>query len=258
MVTLLCFVAFLFVIRSPAVPTPEVVVQQVAPSPAETPTAIISTETPTLPTAAANASPTPTPFPSATSTRVVVETVLPTPTPTRANCANDIKDFGASGLITDEQIILYLQETIPVSHLDHCRAIQFTPVQAAVHGTPIAGNFIPVYREINVYGFQGQYQTGEQLLDTLIHEVGHNVHYNLRRDNFDLDVQWSTIYRESLKNYKANGSGFVSGYAASNKFEDFAESYMVYIRYPDLLLQYSPAKYEFLRREVFQGQEYNR
>jgi hypothetical protein len=82
------------------------------------------------------------------------------------------------------------------------------------------------------------------------HEVGHNVHYNLRIDNLEVASQWTELHQQD--------AGFVSDYARTNEYEDFAESYRVYVRQPELLQLYSPVKYEFMRLEVFAGQEYPR
>jgi hypothetical protein len=48
----------------------------------------------------------------------------------------------------------------------------------------------------------------------------------------------------------------VSDYARTDELEDFAESYMFYVRDPAVLRQASPEKYEFLRLELFAGREY--
>ena len=94
------------------------------------------------------------------------------------------------------------------------------------------------------------------LLDTLIHEIGHNVNFNIRRDNFDLDVEWRLMYEESNKTFPQDGKGFVTNYARTTKYEDFAESYRTYVRDPKSLLFFSPAKYEFMRDKIFNGREY--
>lgn len=247
-----CAAAFL-VTRTPAsepASTPGAMAQQPSPTPPLTPSS-----TPTPP---AMATPTQTPLPTPTSTRVVTVTVLPTPTPTRANCANDVSNFEASGLITSEQVRQYLHQAIPVTHLDNCRGIEYVHKHAAVRATPISGNIIPVYRQIYVYAVDPDKQGVEDLLVTLTHEIGHNVHYNIRRDNFELDVRWAELHRQSHDTFAREGLGFVSDYARTNKFEDFAETYKAYILAPEFLKLLSPDKYEFMRQEIFKGQEYLR
>lgn len=217
-----------------------------APAPTITPQPTPST-TPTL---AARLAPT------ATGTRVVQITVQPSPTPTRANCGSAVDNFGASGLITDAEVRDYLAQMIPAAHLDYCRGINYVPTLAKSHGNEISGNIIPVYRKIYVYALPPQLQKVDYLLDTLVHEIGHNAHMNIRRQNFDLDVQWTELYRQSQDMFAQNGTGFVSDYARTNKFEDFAESYRAYIRTPAILLDYNPAKYEFMQTNIFGGREY--
>ncbi|MCB0164331.1 MAG: hypothetical protein KDI79_08905, partial [Anaerolineae bacterium] len=227
-----CAVAFLFLgSTSPSETEPEVIARQAPAALAEAPLPPTATPLPTdtpLP-------PTGTPEPTATGTRVVTVTVPPTPTPTRANCEDDINNFEASGIITNEQVQDYLRRTIPLDHLENCREIRYVPRQAAAHGTAISGSFIPVYREIYVYANTASLRGADDLLDTLVHEVGHNVHYNIRRDNFALDVEWAGLYQDSLKTYRETGFGFVSTYAQTNKYEDFAETYMAYVRAPEIL-----------------------
>lgn len=231
----------------------EVVVQQAPPALANelaTPTPTSTPQPPDPPSATA------TPEATATSTRVVTSTVPPTPTPTRANCEDEINNFEASGLISNEEVKDYLRRTIPNEHLENCREIRYIPLEAAAHGTAISGSFIPIYREIFVYSNPTSTRGVDDLLDTLVHEIGHNVHYNIRRDNFDLDVAWSALHQASFKSAQETGLGFISTYAQTNKFEDFAETYMAYVRVPEVLKYYSMDKYEFMKQEVFNGFEY--
>lgn len=193
---------------------------------------------------------TPLPQPTALPTKVVVTTVQPTPTPTRANCINTISGFETSGLITSVEVQDYLRTTLPAGHLENCRAIRYINKPGGVHGQGMAGNFVPGYREINIYT-TGEYESATTILDTVIHELGHNVHNNIRLYNYDLDVAWATLYRDSQQD-----GTFVSDYAGVSKFEDFAESYMAYVRYARILQAVSPPKYEFMRQSVFDGREY--
>ena len=226
--------------------------------------AVAAAAQPPSPTPLPSPTSTPAPVPTATATppaspiptRVVTLTVQPTPTPTLANCLDDITNFGASGVITDEEVQQYLRETIPLTHLDGCRGIEYFHQAGSIHGTPIAGSIVPIYREIQVFAVDPQYQTSDQILDTVVHEIGHNVHKNIRANNFDLDSQWAVLYAESLESFARDSSGFVSGYAMSDKFEDFAETYRTYVRDPQLLQVLNIAKYEYMRVEVFSGREY--
>ena len=228
------------------IPAPPSSVEPATPTPALTPIPEPS------PTPEASTTPEPTP----TATLVVTVTVPASPTPTRAHCEDTINNFEASGVISNEEVKAYLRRTLPHEHLDNCREIRYVPLAAAAHGTAISGSFIPVYREIFVYSHPASLNGVDDLLDTLVHEVGHNVHYNIRRDNFDLDVTWSALHQASFKSAQETGLGFVSTYAQTNKFEDFAETYMAYVRYPDVLKTYNFDKYSFMKDEVFNGFEY--
>lgn len=247
-----CVTAFVF-LRAPsfeAEAAPEAVANQ-PPSPPEA----TATPQPTAPPFATD-TPTPTVPSTATGTPVVTETVLPSPTPTRANCIDNIVNFEASGVVTSQQVQQYVRETVPPLHLENCREIRYIPLAGGVHGRAVSGSFIPIVREIKVYALDGEAKTVSNFLDTVVHEIGHNVHYNLRRYQFDLDVEWSELYKQSQQTFKADGSGFVSDYARTNKFEDFAETYLAYVRYPEFLKLYNPNKYEYMRLNVFEGQEY--
>ncbi len=240
--------AYLIYLSSNPEFTPQPVAQQPTATPLPTPSPT-STPIPSTNTPIAISEPSPTP------TKVVVVTVLPTPTPTIANCIDNIRNFEESKVITDNEVQQYILDTIPLHHLDHCRNIEYVHIQGQVHSIPIAGNIIPVYRKIFVYSI-GSLQNREYLLDTLVHEIGHNVHFNFRRNNFDLDVRWAELYRQSQDSFAIKKQGFVSDYARTNKFEDFAESYETYVRNPRLLIAYNPDKYEFLRVEIFNEREY--
>jgi hypothetical protein len=231
----------------------------VSQAPAPVAAAIVATLTATASPVPATATSTPSQptKPTPTGTRVVQVTVLPSPTPTLANCGGAVINFGASGVITNDDVRLYLQNVIPTNHLDRCRGIEYVPVLAKSHGTDIAGNIIPVYREIFVYALEPEFLSAEYLLDTLVHEIGHNVQMNIRRDDLTLEQEWTQIHRQSQDMFGQNGTGFVSDYARTNKFEDFAESYRAYIRTPDALITVNPAKYEFFRANVFNGREYH-
>jgi hypothetical protein len=252
-VGLMAGVACLFVFLYLPQPEPQLqlaaaAVEQPAPTALPTPTS--------PPEQTATPAPTEAVEPTATSTLVVIETVQPTPTPTRANCVDTVRNFGASGLITDEEVKQFLRDTLPFEHLDGCRGIEYFHQAGQLHGTPIAGSIIPIYREIQVFAVDPEFQTADLILDTLTHEVGHNVHKNIRSETMELDGQWAQLHQQSQDSFQNNGMGFVSDYARTNKFEDFAESYMAYVRYPETLKFFNPAKYEFMRVEVFDGYEY--
>lgn len=198
--------------------------------------------TPTSPGQTQTAAPTP------TNTRVVQQTPTPKPSPTSINCLDRIENFEASGVVTNEEIGQYLRAVIPLTHLDRCQKIRYVPHTAETQATPVAGRFIPVFRQISVYPVKDANLTPSDIINTLTHEIGHNVYFNLRIDNPDSIKQWTDLYQHD--------DGFVSDYARTNELEDFAETYWAYVLQPQLLLSASPAKYEFMRLNVFAGREY--
>ena len=185
-----------------------------------------------------------------TNTRVVQKTATPTITPTPVNCIHNIYDFDTSGVVTDEDVETFIRNTLPLDHLDRCLRIRYVNHITDVRSTPAAGRFMPVVRHISVYPVTGGVLTPQDIFDTLTHEIGHNVHYNMRIDNLALATEWENLSHQDV--------GFVSDYARTNEFEDFAESYRAYVLEPETLLLISPVKYEFIRVEVFEGYEYPR
>ena len=108
----------------------------------------------------------------------------------------------------------------------------------------------------------GKIQSLSEMAKVLVHELGHMVDiYLLRKDGFSSDpskifytISWSepTVMKSGI-----SLSSFVSGYAASNQYEDFAESFAMYVFHnkafreravKDSLLQ---KKYDFLHSYVF-------
>lgn len=247
-------IAFLL-IESPA-PEPALAQETAAPTQPALPTALSTPSATAPPPPPATPTPGPTRLPSPTSTRVVTATILPSPTPTPVNCLNNIVNFETSGLLTNEQVQLYLSQTIPPAHLNHCRVIEYQNRTVSSHATPVSGSFTPMFRQIYVYAGSQEFQNNGRLLDTLVHEIGHNVHYNLRRDRWELATRWTELYRQSQDLFARERLGFVSDYARFNDYEDFAETYRAYIHDPDLLRLLNPDKYEFMRVNIFEGIEY--
>lgn len=124
-------------------------------------------------------------------------------------------------------------------------------------------------------------QSEDELRSVFIHEMGHLVDLGEMtgkhgtntafRDgkkrilSDDLSVQFYQMSWRSADMRRENISDldFVSGYARTNCFEDFAESYLMYRLHGEKFRALSAGsdvlkqKYEFLRDEVFGGQEYN-
>jgi hypothetical protein len=108
----------------------------------------------------------------------------------------------------------------------------------------------------------GRIQSLSEMAKVLVHELGHMVDiYYLRSRGTKADpsktfytISWTepTVLRSSM-----TSSSFVSGYAATNQYEDFAETFAMYVFHNTTLVeraQNSPAlqqKYDFLRDSVF-------
>lgn len=123
--------------------------------------------------------------------------------------------------------------------------------------------------------------TEDEMVSVLVHELGHvvdlgylrgkTVHASGFRDGAqtiskdDLSVKFYSLSWQSDEKTKptAQRIDFVSGYAMSDPFEDFAESFNFYVLHgadfrtlatESATLQ---AKYNFLRDEIFAGQEFD-
>lgn len=123
--------------------------------------------------------------------------------------------------------------------------------------------------------------TDEELVGVLVHEIGHITDTGVlngssgsgKSDFLDgsrpvyKDDESLTFYRLSWENegtmkWDATAQDFVSGYAMTDPFEDFAESYAYYVlhgyEFRSLALQNDTLqkKYAFLKNRVFKGQEF--
>lgn len=79
---------------------------------------------------------------------------------------------------------------------------------------------------------------------TILHEIGHAVDYSLDPSG--------PMLSEELHNNKYRPTR----YSGKNQYEDFAESFALYILSPGYMLSKSEARYEFMRDKVFLGKEY--
>ncbi len=166
----------------------------------------------------------------------------------------EISGFETSGLLTNEQLANYIRETIPPSHLEGCPSIEYasSDLYFLLHPDCLA-YFDPQNHEIKVGPSERfvMYSEGKEgMIDTVTHEIGHNAHQNLIENRPEVAKGWEEIHLVSGENE------FVSDYARTNVYEDFAETYNTYVRDPELLQFVSPQKYEFMRDVVFSGREY--
>lgn len=118
----------------------------------------------------------------------------------------------------------------------------------------------------NIYLFWAPQLSKEELLSVFIHEFWHYIDIYFLADNSWNDVS-QRFYDISWKSTKVVLSSqsqwdFVSGYAMSNKYEDFAESFVYFVLHngdfaekakkSDSLEQ----KYDFLKKYVFADREF--
>lgn len=163
-------------------------------------------------------------------------------------------------------------ETLPQGHASSIEKIILDYNKTAGRG--LGGNNLIILRGVGM-GY-------EELIGVLVHETAHNVDYayltpkkevtksKFKDGSYPLYITDPSIdfYRISwedeftLKNTASN-LDFVSGYAMSDPFEDFAETYTYYVLHNadfKTLAASSPklyAKYRFMKYRVFNGQEFN-
>ena len=92
-------------------------------------------------------------------------------------------------------------------------------------------------------GTVGQTATG--WMNTLIHELGHQVHYRGGFKRMDGDTINSQARFEGSKT-NPGGQYEASRYGATNQLENFAETFTQYIYQPELLKKYSPEAYKWV------------
>lgn len=164
-----------------------------------------------------------------------------------------IKGFEQIDSIDNTDIAKYINETIPPDHLQACPEIEYNPKSKIFDDPDCLGTFDTLTNSIEIAS-EGRFDSYGDMLDTLTHEIGHNEHARLEYISPQAFSKWDALYDDSMKN--ADGFGFVSEYARTDRYEDFAESYKTYIRDPELLKFMSPEKYTFMKYNVFDGREY--
>ncbi len=120
--------------------------------------------------------------------------------------------------------------------------------------------------------------TEEELTAVLIHEVGHVVDTGLLEDDegaatefldrgqivyaADLSLPFYELSWQNADDWDGSTWDFVSGYARSNPYEEFAESYVMYVLHGELFRVYAETndqlaeKYDYFK-ELFDGFEYD-
>jgi hypothetical protein len=172
-------------------------------------------------------------------------------------CSTEVCGFENCEFISNKELADHLRETIPPSHLEGCPSIEFDPNHIVFVRSPFTLGFYECGSHAIHLGDESRFSDGiEGMKDTIIHEIGHNAYDEFIESNPELNTQWETLNSESWQKYLTDGTGFVSSYARTDKYEDFSESYMTYVRDPERLQFFSPEKYIFLHDYIFAGREY--
>ena len=164
-----------------------------------------------------------------------------------------VSGFEQSGVMTNEGVQTHLEENFPPEHVSPSRIepIEYVDEYQEADGGYIAGRHYYTTEttgRIEAYPQtpQGCTDRGE-LEETIAHEVGHNVHANLSPE---AQATWEQISTASAPDE------FVSDYARTDVYEDFAETYATYQRDSELLQEVSTARYDFMCDEVYHGRQY--
>ena len=184
-----------------------------------------------------------------------------------------IKDEGFQKVNPDKkQEIVSVLEKLPINHTSALKNIVLDYDPKAHRG--LGGKSIIILRGINI--------DPEEFTAVMVHEIGHNVDLGYlseldkaKQSEFmdgkkpvyegDPSLDFYRISWEDDKTRKKTASNldFVSGYAMTDPFEDFAESYVYYILHnkdfksktqtSEQLLK----KYQFIKNNVFNGKEFD-
>ena len=105
-----------------------------------------------------------------------------------------------------------------------------------------------------------------EMMKVLVHELGHIVDiFYLKKGVLGdpSDIFYSIAWQDfNVKKKNMKIADFVSGYALSNKYEDFAESFAFYVFHNDEFVRraqtdtFLRAKYDFFRKYVFDHDEF--
>lgn len=137
---------------------------------------------------------------------------------------------------TEHAQIMETLDSLPLKHVNDVKSIRVVPEIPNPHPNYVTnGNArsLVVSNQINLS--RKQLYTPEKMRGTLIHEIGHTSDFSSRP--FGL----VPTNRSSRKPY--DQAPYVTKYAETNQYEDFAESYEEYHLRPDNLKREAPGKY---------------
>lgn len=140
---------------------------------------------------------------------------------------------------------------------EHRRLMHFKRGYAPQSGNTPDGAVI-ANAQIMVFSYWETILSKEEQMTTIIHEIGHNI-----GSRFELDdsKEWLDIsgWEETEGKWKATKDDtIISEYGSTNPFEDFAESTLAYRYNGENLKKRSPEKYDFIKKYVYQGLEFDK
>jgi hypothetical protein len=187
----------------------------------------------------------------------------------------DVRNFDNSNQNTNTILQNRIEEALNKLPAEHASTVQnvILDFSSSAH-RGLGGNNLIILRGVGM--------DINEFISVLIHETGHNVDYGylvskkteeksrFMDGNYPVYITDPSVdfYRiswedESTMKKTANNMDFVSGYAMTDPFEDFAETYTYYVLHNNdfkALTASSPdlyAKYRFMKYRVFNGVEFN-
>lgn len=106
------------------------------------------------------------------------------------------------------------------------------------------------------------HDSSQGILSVFSHEMGHAFDFGTsprfsEASGFESMSHWKN-FSGGNGQYMANTSGqFVEDYSSTSPIEDFADAFRYYVNHPETLKEIDPAKYAFMREQVFAGQEFS-
>ncbi|MBQ7593540.1 MAG: hypothetical protein IJU48_04205 [Synergistaceae bacterium] len=170
----------------------------------------------------------------------------------------EVSGFDENSELSNNEVETLIRDLLPAHHLDNCPSItcspdhymwDYYPDSVGLYNTDTSEILLSGAEEINEFG------TTE--IEVLLHEIGHNAYDSLLASDPQKIDDWANLHEESKDLFDATGLGFVSSYAQTDMFEDFAESYSEYVANPQLMQFLCPEKYDFMNQYVFDGREYD-
>lgn len=113
-------------------------------------------------------------------------------------------------------------------------------------------------RNFSIFFGVDNIHTDTDAIALLLHEIGHAVDYAMMKEE-GRGRDFRTHSHESTFPINLHANKAVpTGYSTTNPKEDFAESFFVYMMYPEYLKKCCQARYEFFKDNIFLNREYTK